>query len=102
QVSQAEFHDATAFDPPMPDLRWHYLIADYLTLPRAATGQTTSTASPRTPQTSSTMLLTTQAWLGMMLITSPIIGFAGEREKSSMPCSSERPATTASRDSTTR
>jgi hypothetical protein len=32
----------------------------YRTVPRAATGQTASTAAPRTPYTSSTMLLTTQ------------------------------------------
>ena len=46
----------------------------YLTFPRAATGHTTSTASPRMPYTSSTMFETTQQWFGITLITSPTSG----------------------------
>ena len=58
---------------------------------RGDTGHTTSTRSPRTPSSSSTMLVTTQQWLGTTWTTSPTLGRSGTGERSTTPCSSERP-----------
>ena len=42
------------------------------------------------------MLLTTQQWLGTTCTMSPTLGRSAHAERSTMPCSSERLATTAS------
>ncbi len=44
--------------------------------PRAATGSVPMISSPRTITISSTMLTTTQTWLGTMRTTSPTLGRA--------------------------
>src|ERR1044072_8544883 len=76
--------------------------ADHLTLPRAATGYTASTTPPRAAKISSIMLVTTQQWFGMTLNVSPTFGFLAHFDRSRMPCSSEKPVTSASGYSTTR
>ena len=56
--------------------------------PRAATGSTSTTLSPRTAIMRSTMLTTTHTWLGMTRTTSPTFGRALLRARSRKPCSS--------------
>src|SRR5262244_1525147 len=71
------------------------LLGVHRTSPRAATGHTASTMPLRTPYTSSTMLLTTQQWFGTTSTTSPTAGRSRHAERSTTPCSSDRPTTAA-------